>query len=376
MKRVRRRYRSDGRRTEDSRQAGRMTPRGTAMSGDADQSGTDDGGDRSSTGAGSTAELRQDVVSGNFTLVNPARAGRPTTVARPAMARPDPAPVLARGDAPHTDRDCPFCWGNEQSTATELLRVGPGAPGSPGWRIRVVRNRYPVLGGTDEATGRCEVVVFRDHDRRLEDMEVDEVGEILDVVRSRLAAPALTARTSVQVFVNVEAVAGASIAHPHAQIIALDFVPQALALEFDTMARLGADPLQRDLELADEHDLVVSDGAITAWSPWGTTSPFAVRIAPRVPGPAFVDLDPGAVAAVARTLRDTLRDERPARAARLQRGGLLGPNEGHARAALATRGRAQGQLRRRVRDRDGCHHPRRRGPGDRRRTSALPRSRR
>ncbi len=164
-----------------------------------------------------------------------------------------------------------------------------------------------MLGGTDEATGRCEVVVFRDHDRRLEDMEVDEVAEILDVVRSRLAVEALTARTSVQVFVNVEAVAGASIAHPHAQIIALDFVPQALALEFDTMARLGADPLQRDLELADEHDLVISDGAITAWSPWGTTSPFAVRIAPRVPGPAFVDLDAAAVAAVARTLRDTLR---------------------------------------------------------------------
>src|SRR5882724_4625561 len=112
-----------------------------------------------------TAELRRDVVTGNYVLVNPARSGRPFTV---SAGRSDRAHTAA--SAPD---DCPFCWGNEHATAEELARVGPGAAGEPGWQVRVVRNRYPVLGGADAESGRCEVIVFRDHDRRLEDLDPD-----------------------------------------------------------------------------------------------------------------------------------------------------------------------------------------------------------
>jgi UDPglucose--hexose-1-phosphate uridylyltransferase len=260
--------------------------------------------DRSSTGAGSgssSAELRQDLVSGTYVLVNPARSGRPFTVSRRTESATAPA---AREHA--RDADCPFCWGNEHSTAEELVRIGPGEPNAPGWRVRVVRNRYPVVGGTDRATGRCEVVVFRRHDHRLEDMDVDELTEILAVIRDRVAAPSLAQRACVQVFVNAEAEAGASIAHPHAQLIGLDFTPPALEVEFAMLRGPRADPLRQDLELAKELELLVVDDEIAAWCPWGMAHPFGVRIASKTAGPAFADLDDVHIASVARTLRDVL----------------------------------------------------------------------
>jgi len=50
-----------------------------------------------------------------------------------------------------------------------VTRVGDGAPNQPGWRLRVVPNLYPIVGGRDAsagATGEHEVVIFpHDHDQ-------------------------------------------------------------------------------------------------------------------------------------------------------------------------------------------------------------------
>jgi UDPglucose--hexose-1-phosphate uridylyltransferase len=248
-----------------------------------------------------TAELRRDVVTGNYVLVNPARSGRPFTVA----ARPDEPGT-------HAPDDCPFCWGNEDATAEELTRVGPGAAGEPGWQVRVVRNRYPVLGGADAESARCEVIVFREHDRRLEDLDTDALARIIGVIRDRVAVHTRAGRTVVQVFVNTDWESGASIAHPHAQLIALDFVPPALDLEFAMVQAgivdgHGPDPLQRDLDLAVARDLVVVDDEVAAWCPWEMPNPFGVRIAPKVPRSAFAALGSAEVSALARTLGTVLR---------------------------------------------------------------------
>ncbi len=258
----------------------------------------DEADDNTRAPADATSALRQDIVSGNFVLVNPARSERPHTVASTAGGATAAADVVA---------DCPFCWGNEAATAEELTRLGSGTPGTPGWRVRVVRNRYPVVKGDDDALAPCEIVVFRSHDRRIEDLEVAEVAEILGVIRDRVAVQTRAGSASVQVFVNVERDAGASIEHPHAQLISLDFAPPALALEFDMMTTVGPDPVGADLALARKEGLVIVDGDIAAWCPWGMPYPYGVRIAPRVAGSPFRELDAATVATVAQTLRDILR---------------------------------------------------------------------
>ncbi len=297
-----------------------------------------------------TAELRRDVVSGNSVLVNPARSGRPFTVSRRDSERSD---VSLDEDLAALD-DCPFCWGNEHATSEELARVGRGAAGEPGWQVRVVRNRYPVVGGPDPESGRCEVIVFREHMRRLEDLDTDALTEIAGVIRDRVAvhtgvgrdradaasppgearepcnradaaSPPGEARepsAMVQVFVNTDWESGASIAHPHAQLIALDFVPPALDLEFAVIERSiadghGPDPLRHDLDLAVARDLMVVDDDVAAWCPWEMPNPFGVRIAPKVQLSPFAALEAGELSAFARTLGKVLRSvnvvlERPA----------------------------------------------------------------
>jgi UDPglucose--hexose-1-phosphate uridylyltransferase len=254
-----------------------------------------------SPGASVVAEFRQDTVSGNHVLVAPSRSARPTTASRFRRPLAVVSPTAAVADG-----GCPFCPGNEEATGPEVVRTGPDTAEPPGWRVRVVQNRYPVVGGAQGATGQCEVVIFRSHDDRLEDLEVHQVAEILAVIRDRVAAQA-TRRASVQIFVNAEADAGASIGHPHAQIIGLDFVPPAVELEFEMIASCGTDPLQLDLDRAQALDLIVADGRVTAWCPWAMPLPFAVRIASRVPTSSFVELSADDIAATAQALRDVLR---------------------------------------------------------------------
>ncbi len=164
--------------------------------------------------------------------------------------------------------------------------------------------------------------MFRAHERRLEDLDVDELAQILGVIRDRVAVQTSAGRSTVQVFVNTDWESGASIAHPHAQLIALDFIPPALELEFAVIGRSvrdgeGPDPLRSDLDHSVARDLVVVDDEIAAWCPWEMPNPFGVRIAPKVQQSPFVELGPAEVTALARTLHSVLRAvnevlERPA----------------------------------------------------------------
>src|SRR5688572_2205413 len=71
------------------------------------------------------AEWRFDPLTGSRVLISPDRAERPI---RPAGA-------------------CPFCEGHESETPPELLafRDQGSAPNGPGWRVRVVPNRYAAV---------------------------------------------------------------------------------------------------------------------------------------------------------------------------------------------------------------------------------------
>src|SRR6478735_3486788 len=92
------------------------------------------------------SELREDLVTGARVIVAPGRSTRPDTFRTAAAALPPSVPA------------CPFCDGNEHDTPPEVARRGPGEAEMPGWRVRVVPNKYPIVG--DGVTGVHEVVVF------------------------------------------------------------------------------------------------------------------------------------------------------------------------------------------------------------------------
>ncbi len=245
-------------------------------------------------------ELRDDPLTGELVLFAPTRASRPHTT----------APV---GDgAAGRPGTCPFCPGHESQTPPEVARVGGGAPGEPGWRLRAFPNLYPIVGGPDAApgaTGAHEVVVLSpDHDRDLAALSEETAVEAFALLRGRSQALAAAGHRHVQVAVNQGRAAGASIAHPHAQVLALDFVPPAVAAALDRYAAAGVDLVAADRERAESLGaFVVADGDAAAWCGTASSSPFEVRVAAPTAGARFSAAPDRALAAVAVTVRDTLR---------------------------------------------------------------------
>ena len=245
-------------------------------------------------------ELRDDPLPGELVLLAPSRAARPHTTARPGPSATDAGPA-----------SCPFCPGHEAETPPEVARVGGGAPDGPGWRLRAFPNLYPIVGGPDAgpgATGAHEVVVLSpDHDRDVARLSEGAAGEVFELLRARSRALAEAGHAYVQVSVNHGRAAGASIAHPHAQVLALDFVPPAVSAAVARFATADTDLVDADQARAENLGaVVVAHGDTRAWCAAASSGPFEVRVASRAARARFAETRDGELHAVAATVRDVL----------------------------------------------------------------------
>jgi UDPglucose--hexose-1-phosphate uridylyltransferase len=173
-------------------------------------------------------DLRKDPVVGRWVIISTERARRPSDFKTEA--------VVPRGG------DCVFCPGNESKTPPEIL-VGRGpdsAVNGPGWSYRVVANKFPALRieGDLEPTGEGlydrmngvgahEVVIEApDHRATLASLSPDAVADVLLAYRERVVDLKKDPRFEyVLVFKNHGEAAGASLEHPHSQLIATPIIP-------------------------------------------------------------------------------------------------------------------------------------------------------
>src|SRR5512138_2792817 len=180
-------------------------------------------------------ELRRDPIVGRWVIIATERARRPSDLQR---APPPPQPAM-----------CPFCAGHEDKTPREVYVSGrpPSAPRDrPGWKVRVVPNRFPALkieGDLDRQAegiydrmngiGAHEVIIETpDHDRALEDLSSQDLTEVLFAFKARV----LDLRNDLRfkyllLFKNHGHLAGASLEHAHSQLIALPVVPRQVSEE-------------------------------------------------------------------------------------------------------------------------------------------------
>ncbi|MBC7105808.1 MAG: HIT domain-containing protein, partial [Firmicutes bacterium] len=180
------------------------------------------------------SEWRMDVLTGRWVVIAAERGGRPFDFrAEGEEARAGP---------------CPLCPGNERATPPEIAadRAPGTASDTPGWRVRVVPNKFPAVRGCGCAAaaahgvhrvmpgiGAHEMVIETpEHVRGLEDLDPDQAAGVLRMWQERcLALRRLAWVEYVQVFKNVGRAAGASLEHAHSQIMALPFVPREVEAE-------------------------------------------------------------------------------------------------------------------------------------------------
>jgi UDPglucose--hexose-1-phosphate uridylyltransferase len=237
-------------------------------------------------------EVRHDALTGRTAIVATGREARPHQ--------------FHRADAAGIDGvvDCPFEPGHEAMTPPEITRTGNGAPGEPGWRVRVFPNLYPI-------TDAHEVVVISPHHHRSFAQLTDaEAVEVFAVLRDRVRALLTSGHATAVAILNHKREAGASLPHPHAQVIATRFVPSEIEASIRRVRDAGTDLVARDASAP--AGLVVDTGCARAWCPWASTSPFLVRVADVARGPRFDEADSESIASVAVTTRAALASLRTA----------------------------------------------------------------
>jgi UDPglucose--hexose-1-phosphate uridylyltransferase len=263
------------------------------------------------------SELRQDGTSGAWVIIAPERGRRP---------RPRHHGDAAAAPAPPFDASCPFCPGNERLVPSIIEEV-PGDNPS-GWRLRVVPNKYPALrpeagpaplaGRTGMALpghGHHEVIIETSrHNADLATIPDSDLSAVVRCYRRRFVE--LAARPgikSVVVFRNRGAGGGASLAHPHSQVIATGMVSPRL-LAATAWARSRAAGLDRcatcevlERELDDGRRIVEATDRFVVIVPFAAVSPFEQWIVPRRHQASFAQIDEGELAAFDHLLQRALR---------------------------------------------------------------------
>jgi UDPglucose--hexose-1-phosphate uridylyltransferase len=164
------------------------------------------------------------------------RARRPSDFSRETV----PPPAM---------RFCPFDYGNEQKTPPEVLAYRSGGGGNqPGWSVRVIPNKFPVLGIEGElgrqgegiydkmtGIGAHEVIIESpDHKLSIPEMTDRQVEQVLSAYRDRIRDLKRDRRfLYIVVFENHGEAAGATLEHPHSQLIALPVIPKHVREELD-----------------------------------------------------------------------------------------------------------------------------------------------
>ena len=254
--------------------------------------------------------MRLNPLNGRWVTIVAERAERPTDFApRDQGVEDDPG------------RPCPFCPGHEESTPAALETIE--ADGN--WSMRVIPNRYPAFDGDEpfavhnlgpvhvmaEASGIHEVFVYTpNHQSGLHELDNDHAVQLMRVLRDRLAEHASKKQIRyTQVIVNHGREAGASIAHPHGQILGLPFVPGEILDEERAFARFAGGCVlctTVEAELAADDRVLFATDEVAVVCPYWSGAPFELLIVPRDHEPHLQDATDTSLAAVGIALRDAL----------------------------------------------------------------------
>ena len=249
-----------------------------------------------------TADLRRDAFEHAWVVVAPERGNRPSYT---------------------HNASCPFCDMDDHSHHVLLRIDGPDGP------VRVVPNAFPALRveaslaperlpGRHERMGGLgahEIVIETPlHDRDLGQLQTGQIATVLRVWRERIRDLHRDVRLGfVFPFRNHGPGAGASVEHPHSQIIATPVPPPRLERELsqisDHFTRTGR-PLLGDVleaELASQSRIVRADDHLVSWCDFASRQPFEIVVAPRLQQHDFTSASDTDVDRLAEHLDDVLR---------------------------------------------------------------------
>ncbi|OHA48971.1 MAG: hypothetical protein A2806_04635 [Candidatus Terrybacteria bacterium RIFCSPHIGHO2_01_FULL_48_17] len=265
----------------------------------------------------SSSELRRDLISGDWVVIATGRGKRPQRAVK----------KRARDLEYEKTEGCPFDNPQSGSNAPPLFVVQkPGAQMSEDWFIQVIPNKYPALAPGEEydrtvgpfdvksGVGFHELVITQPHDRGLPQFSIEEASLVLHTYRSRYHALAHEHSVRyISIFHNFGKEAGASIFHPHSQILAIPVIPPDVNRSFQGSLKYFEEKghcVHCDLigwERQQRLRVIFENNSFIALCPFVSRSAFEVRIFPKAHEPCFQELGDRELSDAAEALKETLR---------------------------------------------------------------------
>jgi len=261
-------------------------------------------------------EIRQNMVTREWVIIATDRAKRPDKYAE------DSKPPITKLLPAHDER-CPFCTGNEELDL-EVERFPATGP----WQTRVVLNRYPALSPEGDVVrimngitrkisgvGQHEVVVEHPrHNTTLALLSAKEVELLLQTFYSRGWAIRRDPRIEqIIYFRNHGERAGASLKHPHSQIIGLPVVPQTIRRRIDEARRYFDDHgrcamcTMMEYELSENSRIITTSKHFIAFVLYAAPTPFHTWIVPRQHNVSFLYSSSDEITDLAEILLDVVQ---------------------------------------------------------------------
>lgn len=262
-------------------------------------------------------ELRKDPIIGRWVIISTERALRPQDY------------IFDKEISTSGKTHCPFDQGNEKMTPNEVLsyRLPTSSKNEPGWWVRVIPNKYPALrveGNFDKrgvgmydqmnGVGAHEIVIESpNHSDEISNMDEKQIEEIIWAWRDRLLDLSKDKRFKyILIFKNKGSQAGASLEHPHSQIIALPIIPIRVTQELNGSKQyyeykdrcVFCDIVQQELD--DRERLVEENGDFISLVPFAPRFPFEICILPKKHESYFPEITKNAIVSLTKVLKKTL----------------------------------------------------------------------
>ncbi|MEX0870097.1 MAG: galactose-1-phosphate uridylyltransferase [Candidatus Spechtbacterales bacterium] len=261
------------------------------------------------------SELRRDLVTGDWVLVATGRAQRPQLY----IKKDKDAFVDGYEDCPFED---PQASGNEKPLLQYKNKQHPD------WSLQVIPNKYPafrhqegcgVIGrqgifSVREGRGFHEVIITRDHEKHIALLERDDVAEVVRAYQERyIALKDDECVEYISIFHNHGREAGASLPHPHSQLIAIPVTPSDVRRSLrgsNTYFRRNGRCVHCDIiswELDLKERIIYENKDFVAFCPFVSRTAFEIRIFPKKHEPYLSNVALKDLSEFADALRNSLK---------------------------------------------------------------------
>lgn len=264
-------------------------------------------------------ELRRDPINRRWVIIAVERAKRPSD-----FVIKEETPLSSKSEV------CPFCEGQEHMTPPEIVayRNSDTQPNTPGWWVRIVPNRFPALAIEGDfnregigiydrmnGIGAHEVIIETPvHHLQIPEMDVEQIKEVMWAYRERYLDLKNDVRFKhIMIFRNYGKIAGASLEHPHSQLIATPVVPVRVQEElkgsldyYQQKERcIYCDIIKQEIN-EDKERVVVETEDFLAYTPFASRFPFECTILPKFHNTSFGNINDRETLNFSEVLKETL----------------------------------------------------------------------